>query len=103
MDLKKITAIIKAKQASDTTSGMNIIRAKQAADTTKMYDRDEMIDTINKITRGEIKPSNKTVTAPVKTASGKKKYVVKDNNGNDIEMTKEEFEGFVKRRGVKIN
>lgn len=101
MDLKRISSIIKAKQASDTTSGMNIIRAKQAADTTKMYDRDEMIDTINKITRGEIKP--KSATTPVKTASGKKKYVVKDNNGNDIEMTKEEFEGFVKRRGVKIN
>ena len=88
MDLKKITDIIKAKQAGDTT---------------KMYDRQEFLDNINKITRGEMKPSNKTVTAPVKTASGKKKYVVKDNNGNDIEMTKEEFEGFVKRRGVKIN
>ena len=88
MDLKKITDILKAKQ-------------QQAQDT--MYNRQEFLDNINKITRGEMKPSNKTVTAPVKTASGKKKYFVKDNNGNDIEMTKEEFEGFVKRRGVKIN
>lgn len=88
MDLKRISSIIKAKQDSDTT---------------KMYDRQEFLDTINKITRGEIKPSNKTVTAPVRTASGKKRYVVKDNNGEEIEMTKEEFEGFVKRRGVKIN
>lgn len=88
MDLKKITDILKAKK-------------EQAQDT--MYNRQEFLDNINKITRGEMKPSNKTVTAPVKTASGKKKYVVKDNNGNDIEMTKEEFEGFVKRRGVKIN
>lgn len=101
MDLKKITNIIKAKQASDTTSGMNIIRAKQAADTTKMYDRDEMIDTINKITRGEIKP--KSATTPAKTTQGKKKYIVKDNNGEDIEMSKDEFESFVKRRGGKIN
>ena len=88
MDLKKITDILKAKQ-------------EQAQDT--MYNRQEFLDNINKITRGEMKPSNKTVTAPVKTASGKKRYFVKDNNGNDIEMTKEEFEGFVKRRGVKIN
>ena len=101
MDLKKMSSIIKAKQASDTTSGMNIIRAKQAADTTKMYDRDEMIDTINKITRGEIKP--KSATTPAKTTQGKKKYVVKDRNGNDIEMSKDEFESFVKRRGGKIN
>ena len=88
MDLKKITDILKAKQ-------------QQAQDT--MYNRQEFLDNINKITRGEMKPSNKTVTAPVKTASGKKKYFVKDNNGNDIEMTKEEFEGFVKRRGININ
>jgi len=88
MDLKKIT---------------DIIKAKQAADTTKMYDRDEMIDTINKITRGEMKPANKTVTAPTNTTQGKKKYVVKDRNGNDIEMSKDEFESFVKRRGGKIN
>ena len=88
MDLKKITDIIKAKKSQDTT---------------KMYDRQEFLDNVNKITRGEMKPANKTVTAPVKTASGKKRYFVKDNNGEDIEMTKEEFESFVKRRGGKIN
>lgn len=86
MDLKKIT---------------NIIKAKQAGDTTKMYDRQEFLDNVNKITRGEMKPSNKTV-AP-NTTQGKKKYVVKDRNGNDIEMSKDEFESFVKRRGGKIN
>lgn len=103
MNLKTMSKIIKAKQASDTTSAMNFIRAKQAADTTKMYDRDEMIETINKITRGEIKPANKTVKPVYKTTQGKKTYKVKDNNGEEIEMTKEEFEGFVKRRGVKVN
>ena len=50
-----------------------------------------------------MKPSNKTVTAPTNTIQGKKKYVVKDRNGNDIEMSKDEFESFVKRRGGKIN
>ena len=88
MDLKKITDIIKAKQAGDTT---------------KMYDRQEFLDNVNKITRGEMKPANKTVTAPTNTTQGKKKYVVKDRNGNDIEMYKDEFESFVKRRGGKIN
>lgn len=88
MNLKRITDVIKSKQAGDTT---------------KMYDRQEFIDNINKITRGEMKPANKTVNPTYKTTQGTKKYVVKDRNGNDIEMSKEEFESFVKRRGGKIN
>mgnify|MGYP006973780509 CR=1 FL=1 len=35
-------------------------------------------------------------------AKGTKTYKVKDKNGNEIEMSKEQFESFVKRRGVKI-
>lgn len=88
MNLKRITDVIKSKQTGDTT---------------KMYDRQEFIDNINKITRGEMKPANKTVNPTYKTTQGAKKYVVKDRNGNDIEMSKEEFESFVKRRGGKIN
>lgn len=81
MDLKKITGILKAKQAQDTT---------------KMYDRGEFIQRINDITSGKVKLQKSD-------AKGTKTYKVKDKSGNEIELSKDEFESFVKRRGVKIN
>jgi hypothetical protein len=83
MDLKKITGIIKSKQGQDTT---------------KMYNRGEFIQRINDITAGKVKVNDEK-----SDAKGKKTYKVKDKNGNEIEMSKDEFESFVKRRGGKIN
>ena len=83
MDLKKITDIIKSKQGQDTT---------------KMYNRGEFIQRINDITAGKVKVNDEK-----SNAKGTKTYKVKDKNGNDIEMSKEQFESFVKRRGGKIN
>ncbi len=83
MDLKKITGIIKSKQGQDTT---------------KMYNRGEFIQRINDITAGKVKVNDEK-----SDAKGKKTYKVKDKNGNEIEMSKEQFESFVKRRGGKIN
>ena len=83
MDLKKITDIIKSKQGQDTT---------------KMYNREEFIQRINDITAGKVKVNDEK-----SDDKGKKTYKVKDKNGNEIEMSKDEFESFVKRRGGKIN
>ena len=83
MDLKKITGIIKSKQGQDTT---------------KMYNRGEFIQRINDITAGKVKVNDEK-----SDAKGKKTYKVKDKNGNEIEMSKEQFESFVKRRGGKIS
>lgn len=83
MDLKKITDIIKSKQGQDTT---------------KMYNREEFIQRINDITAGKVKVNDEK-----SDAKGKKTYKVKDKNRNEIEMSKDEFESFVKRRGGKIN
>jgi len=83
MDLKKITGIIKSKQGQDTT---------------KMYNRGEFIQRINDITAGKVKLKDEK-----SDAKGTKTYKVKDKNGNEIEMSKEQFESFVKRRGGKIS
>jgi hypothetical protein len=85
MDLKRI------KQAIDN---------RQKSDTTKMYNREEFIDTINKITRGEIKPKNVTAT-PKQPVKAKTTYKVIDKKGQEFPMSKEDFEGFVKRRNGK--
>ena len=83
MDLKKITDILKSKQGQDTT---------------KMYNREDFIQRVNDITAGKVKVNDEK-----SDAKGKKTYKVKDKNGNEIEMSKDEFESFVKRRGGKIN
>jgi hypothetical protein len=83
MDLKKITDILKSKQGQDTT---------------KMYNREDFIQRINDITAGKVKVNDEK-----SDTKGKKTYKVKDKNGNDIEMSKDEFESFVKRRGGKIS
>ena len=83
MNLKKITDIIKSKQGQDTT---------------KMYNRGEFIQRINDITAGKVKVNDEK-----SDAKGTKTYKVKDKNGNEIEMSKEQFESFVKRRGGKIS
>ena len=65
-----------------------ILKAKSATDTTKKYDRGEMLDTINKITRGEIKPR---VDKPMSSGQGTKKYA-EVNKGDTTYMSKEAFE-----------
>ena len=75
---------------------MEVETPKKAQDTTKMYNRGEFIQRINDITAGKVKLEKSD-------AKGTKTYKVKDKSGNEIEMAKDEFESFVKRRGGKIN
>jgi hypothetical protein len=77
---------------------MEVETPKKGQDTTKMYNREEFIQRVNDITAGKIKVKDEKYDA-----KGTKTYKVKDKNGNDIEMSKDEFESFVKRRGGKIN
>ena len=74
---------------------MEVETPKKAQDTTKMYNRGEFIQRINDITAGKVKLEKSD-------AKGTKTYKVKDKSGNEIELSKDEFESFVKRRGVKI-
>jgi hypothetical protein len=82
--------------ALSTMKKMEVETLKKAQDTTKMYNRGEFIQRINDITSGKVKLEKSD-------AKGTKTYKVKDKNGNEIEMAKDEFESFVKRRGGKIN
>ena len=82
--------------ALSTMKKMEVETLKKAQDTTKMYNRGEFIQRINDITSGKVKLEKSD-------AKGTKTYKVKDKSGNDIEMSKDEFESFVKRRGGKIN
>ena len=75
---------------------MELEMPKKAQDTTKMYNRGEFIQRINDITAGKVKLQKSD-------AKGTKTYKVKDKSGNEIELSKDEFESFVKRRGGKIN
>jgi len=87
--------------ALSTMKKMELEMPKKAQDTTKMYNRGEFIQRINDITSGKVKLQQEK---PIdKNAKGTKTYKVKDKNGNEIEMSKDEFESFVKRRGGKIN
>ena len=81
--------------ALSTMKKMELEMPKKAQDTTKMYNRGEFIQRINDITSGKVKLEKSD-------AKGTKTYKVKDKSGNEIELSKEEFESFVKRRGVKI-
>jgi len=81
--------------ALSTMKKMELEMPKKAQDTTKMYNRGEFIQRINDITSGKVKLQKSD-------AKGTKTYKVKDKSGNEIELSKEEFESFVKRRGVKI-
>ena len=82
--------------ALSTMKKMELEMPKKAQDTTKMYNRGEFIQRINDITSGKVKLEKSD-------AKGTKTYKVKDKSGNEIELSKDEFESFVKRRGVKIN
>lgn len=84
------------KNMMDSMKKMELEMPKKAQDTTKMYNRGEFIQRINDITSGKVKLQKSD-------AKGTKTYKVKDKNGNEIEMAKDEFESFVKRRGGKIN
>ena len=81
--------------ALSTMKKMELEMPKKAQDTTKMYNRGEFIQRINDITSGKVKLEKSN-------AKGTKTYKVKDKSGNEIELSKDEFESFVKRRGVKI-
>jgi len=81
--------------ALSTMKKMELEMPKKAQDTTKMYNRGEFIQRINDITAGKVKLQKSD-------AKGTKTYKVKDKSGNEIELSKDEFESFVKRRGVKI-
>ena len=81
--------------ALSTMKKMEVETLKKAQDTTKMYNRGEFIQRINDITSGKVKLEKSD-------AKGTKTYKVKDKSGNEIELSKDEFESFAKRRGVKI-
>ena len=81
--------------ALSTMKKMELEMPKKAQDTTKMYNRGEFIQRINDITSGKVKLQKSD-------AKGTKTYKVKDKSGNEIELSKDEFESFAKRRGVKI-
>jgi len=81
--------------ALSTMKKIDLEMPKKAQDTTKMYNRGEFIQRINDITSGKVKLEKSD-------AKGTKTYKVKDKSGNEIELSKDEFESFVKRRGVKI-
>lgn len=65
-----------------------ILKAKAAKDTTKMYNRQEMLDRINDITAGRVKP--RVDKAPA-VGQGSKKYA-EVNKGDTTYMSKEAFE-----------
>jgi hypothetical protein len=66
-----------------------LLKAKKMKDTTKPYNREEMMETINKIARGELKPKN---TMPMSMAGkGKTTYSIIDRKGDTVEVAKEAF------------
>jgi hypothetical protein len=89
-------ALSSMKKVAQDSTASEMLKARAAKDTTKPYNRGEFIQRINDITSGKVKLQKSD-------AKGTKTYKVKDKNGNEIEMAKEEFESFVKRRGGKIN
>ena len=83
------------KMAQDSTAA-EMLKARSAKDTTKPYNREEFIQRVNDITAGKVKlAQEKPIDYSVK---GTKKYYIKDNNGTKIEVSKEKFEAFGKRR-----
>jgi hypothetical protein len=65
-----------------------MLKKRAASDTTKMYNRGEALDTINKITRGEIKPRAEKSPA---VGTGVKKYA-SVSKGDTTYMSKADFE-----------
>jgi hypothetical protein len=64
------------------------LKKRQASDTTKPYTREEMMETMNKIARGELKPR---VDKPMAVGEGTKKYATV-NKGDTTYMSKGDFE-----------
>ena len=92
-----LSSMKKMEMAQDSTAAQ-MLKARASKDTTKPYNREDFIQRINDITAGKVKVNDEK-----SDAKGKKTYKVKDKNGNEIEMSKEQFESFVKRRGGKIS
>ena len=66
-----------------------LLKAKKLKDTTKPYSRQEHMETLNKIARGELKPKN---VMPMSMAGkGKTTYAIIDRKGDTIEVAKEAF------------
>ena len=72
-----------------------ILKARRIKDTTKPYSREESIENINKITRGEMKPG---LTSVLKKSPGKTTYAIIDRKGDTIEVAKEDFEKKFKKQ-----
>jgi hypothetical protein len=87
----------KMEMAQDSTAAQ-MLKARASKDTTKPYNREDFIQRVNDITSGKVKLKDEK-----SDAKGTKTYKVKDKSGNEIELSKDEFESFVKRRGGKIN
>lgn len=74
--MKKIKKAQSGRSSSDSTSKVmdprvaELLEKRKAADTTKMYNRGEMLETINAITAGRIKPR---VDKPMASGTGKSK------------------------------
>lgn len=64
-----------------------LLKAKKMKDTTKAYSREEHMETLNKIARGELKPKNTMGMA----GKGKTTYAIIDRKGDTIEVAKEAF------------
>lgn len=68
-----------------------LLKKRKAADSTKMFNKGEMMQTINDITAGKIKPRVDTPSMPPKPGQGLKKYAVIDGKDTTY-MKKEDFE-----------
>lgn len=68
-----------------------LLKKRRAADSTKMFNRGEMMQTIDDITAGRIKPRVDTPSMPPKPGQGLKKYAVIDGKDTTY-LKKEDFE-----------
>jgi hypothetical protein len=87
--------IIKMKKIKKAQGGAamdpkvsEFLKKRKAADTTKMYNRGEMLETINAITAGKIKPR---VDKPMAVGEGTKKYATVSGKDTTY-MSKADFE-----------
>lgn len=72
-----------------------ILKAKKLKDTTKPYSREETLENINKITRGELKPG---AMPAAKVGQSKTTYKIIDRKGDTVEVAKEDFERKFKKK-----
>ena len=94
-----IMALSVMKKTQDTTlldpRAEAILKAKKLKDTTKPYSREETLENINKITRGELKPG---AMPAAKVGQSKTTYKIIDRKGDTVEVAKEDFERKFKKK-----